>query len=70
MEIRSVTVPVLHVYLFEGRTEEQKALLMKALTDAVVTTLGSPTGNVRIMIQELQKEDYAVGGVSVKAMGR
>ncbi|KRB74263.1 4-oxalocrotonate tautomerase [Noviherbaspirillum sp. Root189] len=63
-------MPVLHVYLFEGRTEEQKALLMKALTDAVVTTLGSPTGNVRIMIQELQKEDYAVGGVSVKAMGR
>lgn len=63
-------MPVLHVYLFEGRTEEQKAGLMKALTEAVVQSLGSPPGNVRIMIQDMPKENYAVGGVSIKAMGR
>jgi 4-oxalocrotonate tautomerase len=63
-------MPVLHVYLFEGRTEEQKADLMKALTDTVAQSLGAPPENVRIMIQDLQKENYAVGGVSIKAMGR
>lgn len=61
-------MPVLQVTLFEGRTEAQKASLMKALTDAVVQSLGSPAGNVRIMITEMPKENYGVGGISVKAM--
>jgi 4-oxalocrotonate tautomerase len=61
-------MPVLHIYLFEGRTEEKKAELMMALTETVPKTLGSPPGNVRIIIQEMKKENYGVGGISVKVM--
>jgi 4-oxalocrotonate tautomerase len=60
-------MPVLHVYLFEGRTVEQKANLMRNLTQAVTESLGSPAQNVRIMIQDMPKHNYAVGGVSVQA---
>ena len=60
-------MPVLQVYLFEGRTVEQKANLMRNLTKAVAESLGSPAQNVRILIQDMPRHNYAVGGVSVQA---
>ncbi len=35
-------MPEVHVFMVEGRTDEQKKNLMKGLTDAVCQHLGSP----------------------------
>ena len=51
-------MPIMVVHMMEGRSEEQKAALIKALTDAAVESIGAPIESVRVMIQELPKENF------------
>ena len=46
-------MPIMQVFLIEGRTEEQKARLIAALTDAAVESIGAPRETVRVMLQEM-----------------
>jgi 4-oxalocrotonate tautomerase len=56
-------MPTLRVELMEGRTPEQKKELVKALTQAVVDTLGSKPESVDILLYDIQRHDWATGGV-------
>lgn len=56
-------MPTLRVELFEGRTAEQKAALAKELTDACVRVLGGSPGGVDILFFDIQRQDWATGGV-------
>ena len=56
-------MPTLRVELMEGRTAEQKKELVKALTEAVVKTLGSKPEAVDILLYEIKRHDWATGGV-------
>jgi len=60
-------MPILTIQMFEGRSHAQKEHLMRTLTEAVCAALGSAPQDVRILIQEISKQDYAIGGVSVHA---
>ena len=53
---------IVNITIIEGRDRETKNLLMKRLTDAVVETLDAKPGQVRVVINEVQDGDYAVGG--------
>jgi len=55
-------MPILQVHLLEGRSRDQKAALVRALTEAVVATLQADPGTVRIILSEMKREDYAVAG--------
>lgn len=59
-------MPIIEVTLIEGRTPEKKVAMMKAVTDAVVETLGAPRESVRVIIYEVPPEHFAVGGVPKK----
>ena len=63
-------MPIMVVHVMEGRSEEQKAALIKALTDAAVESIGAPIESVRVMIQELPKENFGIAGESAKKLGR
>ena len=63
-------MPIMVVHMMEGRSEEQKAALSKALTDAAVESIGAPIESVRVMIQELPKENFGIAGESAKKLGR
>ena len=63
-------MPIMVVHMMEGRSEEQKAALVKALTDAAVESIGAPIESVRVMIQELPKENFGIAGESAKKLGR
>ena len=63
-------MPIMVVHMMEGRSEEQKAALIKALTDAAVESIGAPIESVRVMIQELPKENFRIAGESAKKLGR
>ncbi len=63
-------MPVAHIYLLEGRTEEQKKKLIEAVTDAMVETIGAKREGVRIILEEMKKEHFAIGGVTAKDLGR
>jgi 4-oxalocrotonate tautomerase len=56
-------MPTLRVELLEGRTPEQKENLVKALTQAVVDTLGSKPESVDILLYDIKRADWATGGV-------
>lgn len=56
-------MPTLRVELMEGRTPEQKKELAKALTEAVVKTLGSKPESVDILMYDIKRHDWATGGV-------
>jgi 4-oxalocrotonate tautomerase len=57
-------MPIIQVNMMEGRSEAQKRDLIAKMTDAVVAALGAPRESVRIMINEMKPEHFAVGGVS------
>ncbi|WP_334175054.1 2-hydroxymuconate tautomerase [Pseudoxanthobacter sp.] len=55
-------MPVLEVTMIEGRPFEAKANMVRAVTDAVVETLGAPRASVRIIIREVPAWHFAAGG--------
>lgn len=55
-------MPILQVHLLQGRTTEQKRRLVQEVTEAVCRSLDVKTDQVRIILSEMDREDYAVGG--------
>ncbi|MBN9522932.1 4-oxalocrotonate tautomerase family protein [bacterium] len=49
----------------EGTTPEQKAELIKGATDLLVNVLNKPPALTFVVIQEVELEDWGVGGVPV-----
>jgi 4-oxalocrotonate tautomerase len=56
-------MPTIRVELFEGRSPQQKAALARELTEACVRVLGGNPGSVDILFYDIQKNDWATGGV-------
>jgi 4-oxalocrotonate tautomerase len=59
----NLAMPTIRVEMFEGRTPEQKQELVKALTQATVSTLGTSPEAVDVILTEIKKTDWATGGV-------
>jgi len=55
-------MPVIRVEMFK-RTQEQKRNLAKELTDAFVKTCGGSREAIKILITEVDKNDWASGGI-------
>ena len=56
-------MPTIRVELLEGRTPEQKTALVKALTQAVVESLGSKSESVDVLLFDIPRQNWATGGV-------
>lgn len=63
-------MPIIQVNLMEGRTDEQKEALIAALTEATVQSLGAPRDSVRVLLNEMPKTHWGIGGKSARALGR
>lgn len=63
-------MPITTVHIMEGRTDEQKEAMIAAVTQALATTLDAPEETVRIIINEMPKQHFGIGGVSAKKLGR
>ena len=63
-------MPVIQVTLMEGRTDDQKEALIAALTEAAFSSIGAPRERVRILLNEIPKAHFGIGGKSAKALGR
>lgn len=55
-------MPIIHVQVIEGRTDEQLSKLMESLTDAAAESLGVKKEQVRVLIQEIPNRHWGVGG--------
>jgi 4-oxalocrotonate tautomerase len=56
-------MPILQVELLKGKTMEQKREMVKKVTDAVTESLSCPKEAVRIIIREMEWENFAKAGV-------
>jgi 4-oxalocrotonate tautomerase len=56
-------MPIINVEMFAGRSREKKRALAKALTDAFVESCGGAPQSVQVIIRDVDKEDWAVGGL-------
>ncbi len=55
-------MPIVKLEMLKGRTVEQKRALAKALTDAVAEHAKVAIDQVWIVIDEVDKENWAAGG--------
>jgi len=63
-------MPVAQINILEGRSDEQKEMLIREVTDAISRSLGAPVESVRIIITEMPKQHFGIGGQSARKMGR
>jgi 4-oxalocrotonate tautomerase len=61
-------MPVVMVYMLPGRTDEQKRQLVQAMTDAMVNIAKAPAQNTAVLIHEVPKNDWSLGGTLVTDM--
>lgn len=63
-------MPIVQISIMEGRSQEKIDDLLKNVTTAVSESLDSPKENVRVMVTEIPKTHWAIGGTSAKKLGR
>lgn len=56
-------MPIVHIELIEGRSQAAIKKMVQDVTTAVATNTGAPAEHVHVVVNEMAKERYAVGGV-------
>jgi len=56
-------MPIVHIDLIAGRSQEQLKNLVKDVTDAVSKNTGAPAEHTHVILSEMQKNRYSVGGI-------
>jgi 4-oxalocrotonate tautomerase family enzyme len=59
-------MPVIIINMLEGRSAEKKRKLLRKVTYAVVEALEVEPESVRIIINEIPKENFAVAGLPIE----
>jgi 4-oxalocrotonate tautomerase len=63
-------MPFAQIYMLEGRTEEQKRRVIEKVTDALCEAIDAKRETVRVMILDVPKSQWGIGGKSAKDLGR
>lgn len=63
MAQRGNRMPYINVQITKGATREQKAKIVKDMTDSLVNVLGKRPEHIHIVIQEIQEEDWGFEGM-------
>ena len=63
-------MPIAQIHILEGRTDEQKEALIREVSDAIVRALGAPQPSVRVIISEMPKAHFGIGGEPVSKLKR
>ena len=63
-------MPVIQANIIEGRSDELKERLIQELTEACARALDAPIESVRVLINEVPKQNFGIGGQSAQKIGR
>jgi 4-oxalocrotonate tautomerase len=63
-------MPIATINILEGRSEEKKERLIQMVTQAIHESLDAPYESIRIIINEMPKQHYGIGGKSAKTLGK
>jgi len=56
-------MPYVNIQITKGATREQKAQLVKEVTDSLARILGKKPEHTHIVIQEINEEDWGFSGL-------
>lgn len=63
-------MPIANIQILEGRTKEAKQALIRAVTAAIAETLAAKPESIRVLVHEVPKENWGIGGVTASELGR
>lgn len=55
-------MPIIRIEMFEGRDEATKRRLVRAMTDTMVEVTGCSAASVSVVIHNVAKQDWGLGG--------
>lgn len=55
-------MPFAHVYIAAGRDEAKKKLLIEKVTQAITEALGTAPDATSVIVQEIPKTQWGIGG--------
>ncbi len=55
-------MPIVTIQMWEGRSEQQKREVVKAITDAMVEKAGTKPEAVHVVIYDIPKSHWGIGG--------
>lgn len=56
-------MPLVNIQLIEGRDEKKIKEVIKNVTDVVSETLDAPKETVRVIVSEIPKTHWGIGGI-------
>ncbi|MFB3062519.1 MAG: 2-hydroxymuconate tautomerase [Candidatus Binatia bacterium] len=56
-------MPLVHVYMFEGRTAEQRRKIVAGITQAMVDGAGTDAKEVHVLLHDMPISAWSNGGV-------
>ncbi|RLL45100.1 4-oxalocrotonate tautomerase [Oceanobacillus piezotolerans] len=63
-------MPLVNIQIMEGRSPEKIEALLENVTNTIMETLDAPRQNVRVIVQEIPKTHWGIGGASAEKLGR
>jgi 4-oxalocrotonate tautomerase len=63
-------MPIINIQVIEGRSEELIEKLIANVTETVSETLQAPQQNIRVLVTEVKKSHWGIGGESARKLGR
>ncbi|API92020.1 4-oxalocrotonate tautomerase [Virgibacillus pantothenticus] len=63
-------MPIITIQIMEGRSPEKIEALINNVTDMVSKSLTAPKENIRVLVHEIPKSHWGIGGTTAKKMGR
>lgn len=55
-------MPIVNIQMMEGRPPEKVEEVIKNVTETVSETLGAPKESVRVLVTEVPKSHWGIGG--------
>ena len=55
-------MPFVEIKLWKGRNKETKKKMIEKVTEAITETIQCPKEAVHIVVHEVEKDDWAIGG--------
>lgn len=62
-------MPIARISIMEGRTDEQKAALIAAITEAIHQSIDAPYANIRVLIDEVPRSQWGIAGKAALSLG-
>lgn len=63
-------MPIVSISMLEGRSDEQKELMINEVSEAIARSLDAPKESVRVLIYEMSPQHFGIGGQSAKKLGK